>query len=136
MFGSYPDQYPFMGVVPSLLPPKVSPTRRRASTLAGQFAGFFHFSHQRANPLPADAGTGAFDVKETKLAALFADGAEYHFGLRTFWGIELADALFKLLAGRAEDEEQVVDVRPGVVAAWVVSVKWWKNVSSSPAPLF
>ncbi len=113
----YPYYYPYSRV--TTLTPQITPSRCRALAPAIRVACRFQIGEQGANPFPAHAGTGLFDVDKTELAGLLADRREYQPGFRTARGFDLTGAPLEFAIGAAGDREKVIEPGEEVVLAFV-----------------
>src|SRR5262249_7660682 len=99
------------------------PAGRRAFALAGHFSRLPEGGELAANPVPADAGTGPFEVRKAKGALLRTDGLEDEGRLGPPRRAGLAHGPLELPAGVQQGVKNEVDVRPGVVPALVPGLR-------------
>lgn len=89
-------------IIPFLIPllkgttlTRKKPAGGGAFPLALYFPFFFQVRQQFTNPLSANSGTGAFNIRKTKGACLITDCLKHHFRFRPLRGCDLPHALFK-----------------------------------------
>ena len=105
------------------LTPQVCPSRRRPLAQACGFACRFQIGEQRANPFPAHARTGLFDVNETELAGLLTDRRKYQPGLCAARGFHLPSAPLKFAIGATDDGEKMIEPWKEVVLALMPALR-------------
>jgi len=90
----------------------MAPFGARTTAEAFDPPGSFEITKKQTNHIPADRRTKPLNIRNAEGALECLDGMLHQFGLGAARTFDLAEALFKFLAGLAEDKQEKIDRGP------------------------
>src|SRR4029079_18750905 len=101
----------------------LSPFRAWTTSQALYSSSCFQIAQQPADHIATDAGTELFQVRDAKIAVNRFNRMLHEFGLRSAGGLDLIHAGLKFFARLRQDVEQEIYRWPGVVFAYMPSLR-------------